>query len=520
MKEHESSVLINRRQLLKGAAATALLATLPGIESCSGLPEHRPRVAAAGQALALTNCNVIDVVAGVVLPDCEIVVRDGIIESVGNHSNALPKDWLVYDLRGQYVIPGLIDAHCHTTMTSEGQFNIFGLATTNRQFKRNYLQQLTRGVTTVRDMGAMPKLLHDALKMIAKGDLAGPRVVYCNAMTNLDKSHPDIDPRDISVFSDLALAFAGNSSLWFKDTHDLEERMKINSSGGASFIKLTLDNKSLLCGKGELPVYSDEHLRVIMDFARTYKLPVAAHVHTKFGFDRALQYNINSIEHSIGDAALSDRETAAMAQKDIAIVPTMTIAQMFAAPEAYGEIPPQYRTDFIVAEAAIRRQYLNESHNNVIEESIHQANLQSLQNYQKYGCANLYQRGKFMARPDLYFNILLYGPGNLLKMKKAGVTIGCGTDSGVPFVYHGELGREMELLGRIGLTNKEVLQCATINNARILRLADKIGTIEKNKSADLVVLKNNPLENIGACRTPALVVREGRVYDVEKKPAI
>ena len=99
MKEHESSALINRRQLLKGAAACAALAALPGIEGCSGLPEHRPRVAATGQALALTNCNVIDVARGVVLPDCEIVVRDGIIQSVGDRSDTLPKDWLVYDLQ-------------------------------------------------------------------------------------------------------------------------------------------------------------------------------------------------------------------------------------------------------------------------------------------------------------------------------------------------------------------------------------------------------------------------------------
>ena len=143
--------------------------------------------------------------------------------------------------------------------------------------------------------------------------------------------------------------------------------------------------------------------------------------------------------------------------------------------------------------------------------------MDSLKNFQKYGCENLYRKGKLHARPDLYFDILLNGPGNLLKMKQAGVLIGCGTDAGVPFVYHGSLWREMEMLGRIGFTNKEILQCATINNARILRLAEKIGTIEKGKCADMVVLQDNPQEKIETCRTPKLVIKEGRVYDVNKK---
>jgi imidazolonepropionase-like amidohydrolase len=84
-------------------------------------------------------------------------------------------------------------------------------------------------------------------------------------------------------------------------------------------------------------------------------------------------------------------------------------------------------------------------------------------------------------------------------------------------MYHGSLWREMEMLGRIGFSNKEVLQCATINNAKILRLADKIGTIEKGKYADLVALKDNPLKKIEACREPQSVIKDGRVYDVAKK---
>jgi imidazolonepropionase-like amidohydrolase len=507
---------MNRRQLLQAAAASALCVSLPRMGDCSDLPKYNQISADDGKALVLINGHVVDVVSGALQRNRVIVVRRGLIESIADTVPAREEGALTVDLKNKYIMPGLIDAHCHTTLTSESRFNVFGALTTYSQFKRNYTQQLVHGVTTVRDMGAMPKLLSDGIQMIERNEIPGPRVVYCNAFTNLYGSHPDIDPDDVSIFAGLAMALIGNPSLWFKDTQDLKEKMPKNSAG-ASLIKLTLDNQSLMCGLGKIPVYSDEHLSVILKYAGENNIPVAAHVHTKFGFDRALQYRIDSLEHMIGGAQLSDPEVEDMAKKKVAIVPTMIIAQLLAAEEAYSELPLRYRTDFIAGEMAVRRRYLNSCTAFDVEPSIHQANMEALTLFQKYGCANLYRRGKFMARPDLYFNILLQGPGNLLKMKQAGVLIGCGTDSGVPYLYHGTLGREMEMLVRIGLTHAEALRCATVNNARILRLADKIGTIENGKFADMVVLKSNPLENIEACREPDLVIKAGRIYDVSKR---
>jgi len=509
---------MTRRRLIQASAASALYLSFPGIGGCSStLPRYNRVNADDGRPVALIHGNVVDVRSGAVLRDKVLILRQGMIEDLTDRLPATQDGLTVLDLENQYIIPGLIDAHCHTTLTSQSSLDIFGLPTMQKQFKRNYIQQLAHGVTTVRDMGAMPKMLHHGLEMIAEGDIVGPRVVYCNAFTNIHGGHPDIDPRDLSVFSDIITAFIGNSNLWFQDIPSLEAGMKQNIADGASFIKLTMDRKSLLCGRGQIPVYADEHLRFIMEFAQKHNLPTAGHIHTKFGFDRALQYGISSMEHSIADAELTDSEALQMAKKNMAIVPTMIIAQTLAAEEAYDQLPPQYRTDFIDREMDIRRRYLNSRLDDDVEPSIHQANMASLKNYQKYGCEQLYAKGKFHARPDIYFDILLRGPGNLLKMKQAGVLIGCGTDSGVPLMYHGTLWREMEMLGRIGFSPKEVLRCATINNARILRLDDKTGTVEKGKFADLVVLKENPLEKIEACRTPRMVIKEGRIYDMTSK---
>ena len=61
---------------------------------------------------------------------------------------------------------------------------------------------------------------------------------------------------------------------------------------------------------------------------------------------------------------------------------------------------------------------------------------------------------------------------------------------------------------------EEVLRCATINNAKILRREDKIGTIEKGKLADMVVLTENPFVRIQTCRDPQMVIKGGQIYEV------
>jgi len=77
-------------------------------------------------------------------------------------------------------------------------------------------------------------------------------------------------------------------------------------------------------------------------------------------------------------------------------------------------------------------------------------------------------------------------------MNQAGILIGCGIDAGMPFCYFGGNYREYEILQRIGFSNIEILRCATINNAKILRVEDKTGSLETGKYADIVILEKIP----------------------------
>jgi len=98
-------------------------------------------------------------------------------------------------------------------------------------------------------------------------------------------------------------------------------------------------------------------------------------------------------------------------------------------------------------------------------------------------------------------------------LHKAGVPIVAGTDVGVP--GH-TLHREIELYVKAGFTPLEAIQAATIVPARVMKVDQEVGTIEKGKRADLIIVDANPLDNISNIRKIRFVVTQGRLFDTAK----
>lgn len=96
------------------------------------------------------------------------------------------------------------------------------------------------------------------------------------------------------------------------------------------------------------------------------------------------------------------------------------------------------------------------------------------------------------------------------KMQKAGVGILAGTDDANPYVFPGfSLHDELALLVKAGLTPIEALRAATYNPAKFLGLLNLLGTVERGKLADLVLLDASPLENISNTKKIAAVITNG-----------
>jgi imidazolonepropionase-like amidohydrolase len=103
---------------------------------------------------------------------------------------------------------------------------------------------------------------------------------------------------------------------------------------------------------------------------------------------------------------------------------------------------------------------------------------------------------------------------NLKRLQQSGVTIAAGTDAGNIGTLHGPaLHREFELMAEAGLSPEEILAAATRGGAQVMGRSDELGTLEKGKLADFVLLDADPLADIAHLRRIFRVVKGGQVFD-------
>jgi imidazolonepropionase-like amidohydrolase len=99
---------------------------------------------------------------------------------------------------------------------------------------------------------------------------------------------------------------------------------------------------------------------------------------------------------------------------------------------------------------------------------------------------------------------------NFRKAVAAGVKIGFGTDIGVcPF---GQNGREFNLMVQNGMTAMQAIQSATVADAELLGIADRVGSLKKGKLADLIAVRGDPLVNIRLLEDVRFVMKQGQIY--------
>ncbi len=498
-----------RRDFIKYAALTAAAISLPSVQGCAIPKKNVPRM--DYKTFLIKNARLVDVNSGQIMENAWLVVKYGIIAVQDNSEVKIDPQGITFDLQGKYLIPGLIDAHCHPTVSPVFSMSMLDVLKHTQQQKQNFVSAIESGVTTIRDMGAFPGMLHFLMRDIEKGNLPGPRVVYCNSILNVMGGHPEVPPSDVNIFARPVSLFIGMVMKNFRNTAEMEEYLRENSKG-ASFIKLTLDNQSVFCKKNKaINVYTKEQLDKIFNFAEKSGLPVVGHHQFKSGFDRAMEYPFHSIEHIVADVVLSDDDVVKMAKRNLAIVPTMSMGQSFLMEEAFDELPAQYKTPEIIRELQVRKEYFAKETAKHCDPFLHKQNLAALKDYKTIGIDNLWEHKKFLVHPDIFFNMMINGYQSLKKMNQAGILIGCGIDAGMPLCYFGGNYREYEIMQRVGFTNIEILRCATINNAKILKIAEKTGSLEKGKYADMVVLDKNPLEDIRALRNPQMVFKQGEL---------
>ncbi len=220
-----------------------------------------------------------------------IVIRDGKIESVADGIAAGPDGATIIDLRGHFVLPGLIDAHVHLTSDKAGterQLLSVTASTAARAYEAavNARKTLEAGFTTVRNLGdsfGVTLALRDA---IAAGKVAGPRIIDAGSAISTTSGH--MDPT-LGFREELAEALDVHDNLC-DGVESCRRAVRVQIRRGVDVIKIATTggvNSRISAGLGR-QMFDDE-VRALVETAHMYGRKVAVHAHGADGIAIALR---------------------------------------------------------------------------------------------------------------------------------------------------------------------------------------------------------------------------------------
>ena len=252
----------------------------------------QPSAQRAADAIAIVNANLVNVRDGRVTPNATIVIRDGRIESIG--SGAAAGGVRAIDVKGKYVLPGLIDAHTHAA-----DFESFRRA-------------LESGVTTMRSAGVSFYADVGFHQLVKSGAVAGPDIVTAGY---------HVRPRiaEEAFLSDPSYAdlMSGVTTI-----EKLRRAVQLNLAHGVDWIKILATERAGTADTDpRKQVYTEDEIRAIVQEAATKNVPVQAHAHGDEGAMAAVKAGVRSIEHG---TYLSDATLRLMKERGTFLDPTYT----------------------------------------------------------------------------------------------------------------------------------------------------------------------------------------------------
>lgn len=356
----------------------------------------------------------------------DVRIENGFIAEIGNGLSAAQ----CVDGAGKYLIPGLVNLHVHinrrnlsrgTGVFRQGAPAIENSSDSHRMLyaARNAWFELSRGVTTLRDLCSVGRTASELKNAIAAGIVRGPRLVVCGlgiASTGGHETHRY--PGAVEVDGPDAVLGAVRNEI----------------KHGADFIKVMASGGLGGMPEHEHPGWSEftlEEMRAACTAAHSHNRGVTVHAMGELPVMTSLHGGVDGIEHG---AVLTEEALDIMVERGVYYVPTASGITAVADKEARSGSAEL---------AAMMRELVVDPQRDSIR-----------------------------------------------KAHERGVLIGAGSDT------LGSVPAELLVFEKCGMSRYEALQTATINAAKILKNADRFGTIECGKVADLVLLSSNPLEDL------------------------
>ncbi|HEX8171787.1 MAG TPA: amidohydrolase family protein [Thermoanaerobaculia bacterium] len=434
---------------------------------------------------AIAGATLLDGRGGAPTVNANVIVRDGKIECAGAAAQCpVPEGVDVFDARGMWIVPGLIDAHVHFSQTgwADGRPDSIDLRATYpyeqtvadlkahpERFGHSYL---CSGVTSVFDVGGYAWTLRLAERFANDSTL--PRVAAAG---------PLLSTRDHWLNLPAERQF-----MHLTDEASARDGVRYLAAQGAKAVKVWYleDNIAGINAAG--------------DEAAKAKLPLIVHATELAKAKAALRAGAKLLVHSVWDAPVDDEFIALMKQNGAILSPTLTVARGYVR---------MFQSAASHAAPAI------DDPNRCVDEATRKKVL-STANVSSPATADQVQQ-----RDVRTAGIERVAAANLARLVAAGIRIATGTDAGNPLTLHGvSMYAEMEAMQAAGMTPMQVLVSSTSVAARAAGVADVTGTIENGKAADLVLVGANPAENIANLRRIKQVMRDGVLRSLEDVSAM
>lgn len=414
------------------------------------------------------------------VPDAVVLVRDGRIVCAGpaGAQCAPPPGVERVDVRGAYIVPGLIDAHVHYSQTGwvDGRPDAIDLRARfpydsvvyalERHPERFDRANLCAGVTSVFDVGGYTWTLPmarahehalDAPRMSAAGPLLSTIDHWVNTATD-------------------------RQFLYMADDSTVRAVVRAQARAGASAIKVWYI---------QVPDSLRDHMRAMLmaagDEARRVGLPLIVHATELAGAKDALRAGARLLVHSVGPEDIDDEFISLVRENGAIVIPTLTVL------EGYGDVytgrspAARYPLDCV---DRVTREHLEHA----LPDSVRAGRLAAWKTGRAEGIMRAIER-------------------NVRRMRVAGIPMAVGTDAGNPGTAHGpSIYREMEALQAAGIPAPDVFSAATIVAARAMGRERELGSLAPGKLADLVVLEADPTADIANARRVRMVMKGGALY--------
>jgi len=408
--------------------AAVLLGTLVGVAGFS-----QQSSLAQAPAVAFTGARVIDGTGAAPIEQATIVVVNGRIESVGAAAAAkIPAGATRVDMTGKTIVPGLINAHGHLNADPSTTKSPADRLSGQLRVYADY------GITTVVVLGANPDDLGNTVKL-REAQASGP----------LDRARVYV---------------AGSSIRNLKTAEEARSQVNTYADQKADIIKIHITG-------GPMDM-TPEVYGALIEQAHKRGLRVAAHLFYLKDAKGLLDKGVDVIAHSIRDQPVDAAVIAAIKQRNIGYIPTLTrdLAQF-----VYETTPPYFKDPFFLRHIdAFKREMAILTDPALMEKTKNSKEAQAI-------------------KPALQM-----ANRNLKTLQDAGVMIAMGTDTGTNTgQWQGYFEQiELEMMVKAGLTPMQVLVASTSNAAKVMKLDQQLGTIQAGKQADLLVLNANPLTDI------------------------